>query len=240
MSHQELSTIELQILKNFFKALANDAKRETEAKLAPHVTAMVYDCLRRCYYSLTTPIDIIDLNGSIRTWIGRKLHETQIFPEGKMELQLEWKENNKTILTGRIDEFNGEIILDKKTTRRIPREPYPHHIKQVELYNLLLKKSLNQTAKYGAIMYMDVNEANVKAFVFPLTTNLDTLENEIRKKYVILEKSLKTGILPPRLIQQWEPGSVGLLCHYCSFYGRCWQEDYIDSFRLLSKSIQTL
>jgi len=171
-------------------------------------------------------------------WIGRKLHETQIFPGGKMELELEWKENDKTILVGRIDEFDGQTILDKKTTRHIPKEPHSHHIKQIELYNLLLKKCLNQTAKYGAIMYMDVNEADVKVFVFHLKSDLNALENEIRKKYAILEKSLKTGILPPRIIQQWEPGSISLICHYCSFYGRCWQEDYIDSFRFNFKPIE--
>jgi len=233
----ELRNTELQILNYFFKALANDAKQEARPTLTPHVTGIVYDCLRRCYYSLTTPIDTIDLKGSIRTWIGRKLHETQIFPGGQMELELEWKEDGKTILTGRLDEFDGKIILDKKTTRRIPREPYPHHIKQVELYNLLLKKNFNQTAKYGAIMYMDVSDASVKVFVFLLNTNLSALENEVRRKYEVLEKSLKTGILPPRIIQQWEPGSVGVVCGYCPFYGRCWQEDYMDSFRVLFKPV---
>lgn len=236
MSRQQLNTIELEVLKNFFKALAKDAKKESTPSFVPHVTSIVYNCIRRCYYSVTTPIDTIDLKGSIRTWIGRKLHETQILPNGKMELELNWRENNKTILTGRLDEYNGEVLLDKKTTRHIPKYPYPHHIKQIELYNLLLEKDLDQTAKYGAIMYVDINLADTKIFAFSLPQDLNVLEQEVKEKYAILDKALKTGVLPPRLIQQWEPGSIGLVCHYCNYYGRCWQEDYIDPFRCFAKT----
>jgi len=222
---------ELYIITQFFKSIAKEAQEsKREFPLVPRVTGMVYDCPRRIYYSLTTPIDIIDLKGAIRTWIGRKLHETQFLENSEMELELCWEVDGKKILVGHIDEYDESqsLILDKKTTRNIPKEVYEHHKKQVELYNFLLYKVKKKIAKYGAVMYINVDDANIKVFVFKLQTNFKELEEEVLKKYKIIEYSIKTNILPPRIVQQWAPGSIGLVCHYCPYFGRCWQEELID------------
>jgi hypothetical protein len=230
MEKLDLQLLEINLLTKFHSALGKDAKFHDEKRQSvpevPHVSSMVYDCLRRAYYDLTTSYSILDSQSSIRVWIGRKLHELQVIEGSMMEFYLAW--NN--ILQGTIDEYSENIILEKKTVRHTPTKIQEHHKKQVELYNLLLIKNDFEPATIGAIMYINVNDAHIKVFPFKLEKSLlIEYEKEILKKYEILSKCLKLKILPPRKIQQWQTGSIGTVCDYCRFYARCWQEDFIDT-----------
>jgi len=222
--------IELQILHQFHKALAKDSQETAGIRdLTPHVSAMVYDCLRRCYYQLTDPRDTIDLKGSIRTWVGRKVHTTQIL-NGEMELDLYWKEDGVGILRGRLDEYDGNVLLDKKSTRYTPKTPYEHHFAQTNLYNLLLHILRGESAKYLAIMYINIDNAEIKVFVRKANTQFDALRKQVKQKSLLLRSCIAKGILPPRIIQQWHPGSAKVVCEYCGYYGRCWKENFIDPY----------
>ena len=221
---ENLKKIELKILSAFHQSIAREelnrpAQFDTNI---PHVTSLVYDCVRKMYYDLVFQNERkIDLKGAIRTWIGRKLHTTR-FLNGELELALCWDK----YLQGVIDEYDYPILLDKKTVRAIPRLPRPHHVKQLEYYKLLLHKNNYRVDNLiGCLLYINVQSAEVKAYVFPLTKNLNDIEKEVIEKYTILQKSLQTGLLPPRVIQQWEYGSVSTVCDYCHHYGRCWSED---------------
>ena len=45
---------------------------------------------------------------------------------------------------------------DYKTTKRIPREPYEHHIEQLNIYAWLLKRAKGIKIKTAAIVYLDM------------------------------------------------------------------------------------
>jgi len=211
------------LIEKFHLALARESMKEEELheKGHPSVTGLVYDCLRRCYYQITYPDIIIDPKGAIRTWIGRKLHETSIL-EGEMELELEYKG-----IRGRIDEYKNGILLDKKTTRHIPREPYEHHIRQIEYYWVLCERN-GYHVDIAAIMYIDVDSAEIEVFPITLERSLEEIENEMLEKYKIIMECLKTGILPPRKMRTWSPDTSRMVCQYCSYYGICMRENYED------------
>ena len=173
------------------------------------VTALVYDCLRRAYYNAVVPEEIIDPAGKIRVLVGKKLHETQVFPVH--ELELEWRG-----IHGRIDEYDPErkLLVDKKTTRKIPREPYEHHIKQLLFYKVLMEHN-GYPVKKAAVLYIDVNSTDVVAYPVDLSAGFDmeAVEKEMLEKAGRLRRALKSGILPPR--------SMSWLCHYCAYFSWC-------------------
>jgi len=195
------------VLEAFYTAVFRECLEEHHPV---SVTALVYDCLRRAYYNAVVPEEIIDPAGKIRVWVGKKLHETRIFPVH--ELELEWRG-----IHGRIDEYDPErkLLVDKKTTRKIPREPYEHHVKQLLFYKVLMEHNGYPVEK-AAVLYIDVNSTDVVAYPVDLSTGFDmeAVEKEMLEKAEKLRKALKSGILPPR--------SMSWLCHYgCSFFSWC-------------------
>jgi len=197
---------DLEVLEAFYTAVFKEC---LEKHHPISVTALVYDCLRRAYYNAVVPEEIIDPAGKIRVWVGKKLHETQVFPVH--ELELEWRG-----IHGRIDEYDPErkLLVDKKTTRRIPKEPYEHHAKQLLFYKVLMEHNGYPVEK-ATVLYIDVNSTDVVAYPVDLSAGFDmeAVEKEMLGKADKLKKALKSGILPPR--------SMSWLCHYCSFFSWC-------------------
>jgi CRISPR/Cas system-associated exonuclease Cas4 (RecB family) len=223
MNNEELKYF---LIEKFHQAITREAEEDEElhSKGLPSVTSLCYECLRRAYYSITYPEIIIDPGGAIRTWIGRKLHETSILG-GMMELELRYPKENG--IAGRVDEYKDGILIDKKTTRRIPKEPYEHHITQIEYYWLLCERN-GFPVKMAAIIYINVDTAEIGVFPINFKRSLDEIEKELLQKYDIIIKALKTGILPPRKMRTWEPEGNRLVCEYCSYYSICMREDYDD------------
>lgn len=212
-----------RILEQFHLALAREA--ELEGKLhergKPFVTGLTSECLRYCYYELTCPNIIMDPRSAIRVWIGRQLHKTPILG-GVVEMELEYEG-----VVGRIDEIKDGVLIEKKIVRRIPRQPFPHHVKQVEYYWLLCQKN-NIHVKEAAIIYIDVGSAEVGVFQIELAKSLDEVEKELLQKRDAILKCLNMGILPPRKVATWDETTHTLICQYCEFYGLCMREDVLD------------
>lgn len=230
-----MNEFELKIIEKFFKAISReidetsntDEDIEIGTREKPFVTGLIYDCLRKLYYQLTIPERIIDPPGEVRTWIGKKLHETRILgDDAEVELELEYNG-----FIGKIDEYKDGILLEKKTTRHIPREPRPHHIKQCEFYKFLLEKNGRKVDKV-AIIYINVNTGEVVAFdITKSIRDLNEIEKEINEKLKIIKEALEYGILPPRKITTWDEKSNILVCNYCPYFGICIREDVIDERR---------
>jgi len=208
----DLEGQDLEVLEAFYKAVFRECMEEHHPI---SVTALVYDCLRRAYYNAVVPEEIIDPAGKIRVWIGKKLHETSIYPKSEIELSYRG-------VHGRVDEYDpsSKRIVDKKTTRRIPREPYEHHVKQLLFYKVLMERNGFPVEK-ATLLYIDVNSTDVAAYPIDLSgIDMEDVEMEMLDKAEKLRRALKSGILPPR--------SMSWLCHYCTYFSWCFL-DYIPS-----------
>jgi CRISPR/Cas system-associated exonuclease Cas4 (RecB family) len=222
----DLEQLKYFLIEKFHQAITAEAQKDEEfhSRGFPSVTGLCYECLRKAYYSITYPEVIIDPEGAIRTWIGKKLHETSILG-GQMEVELIYPKENGVI--GRIDEYKDGLLIDKKSTRHIPREPYEHHIKQIEYYRLLCERN-GLPVEMAALVYINVDTAEIGIFPIKFITDLDEIERELMQKYDVVMKALKTGILPPRKMRTWDPEGNKLICSYCPYYGICLREDFED------------
>lgn len=206
-----MSEEDLEVLERFYTAIFRETKEEHHPI---SVTQLVYECIRRGFYAAVVPEEIIESAGKIRTWIGKKLHETPIYP--RSEIELEYKG-----VHGRIDEYDPKTckLLEKKSTRRIPREPHEHHVRQMQYYRVLLEKN-GMPVKEAAILYIDVDSATATAYRVDINgVSIEEVEKEMLERAETLKKALKLGILPPR--------KVSWTCFgYCPFFGWCFL-DYI-------------
>jgi CRISPR/Cas system-associated exonuclease Cas4 (RecB family) len=234
-------SLEENIKRRFLKAIINDMeKNKGKEYIGTQVTDVSYDCNRRAYYNMkyrekgeNIGVGESDL---IRMWTGIKLHETPITENHEVDVEAYG-------IHGRIDEIiidvNTCIILDKKSTRNIPQKPYDHHIKQVKYYAVMLKhhklyEEIKGKKTYGAILYIDVDKAVTKCFVFDVDVNDKDIENEIKFKSVVLESSIKNNVLPePK--PSWE-------CGYCDFMVKCVKSEDIhtdtETIKKISSAIE--
>ena len=186
--------------------------REIEANKPPlekiNVTDLTFPCLRHAYYSKIFREERRGrLPELLAVWIGVKLHETKIFE--KSELELEYGG-----VYGRIDEYEDEILLEIKTTRAIPNKPYPHHVRQVSYYRVLLERN-GYPVKFAIILYINVNSLNAKPFVIFFDQPLEEVEKEMMSRKEALERAIKDSKIPPA--EPEEPWA----CDYCSFAYLC-------------------
>jgi CRISPR/Cas system-associated exonuclease Cas4 (RecB family) len=210
------------VKRRFLAAVVRDMEKDAEQLKGIQVTDICYDCLRRAYYQI-----IFRERGGeqeykgmresdwLRVWIGKKLHETDFSEVHELNV-------NALGVHGRIDEIvvdnNEVVVVDKKSTRKIPSRPYDHHVKQVQYYAALLRRSemwpmLQGKAFYGAVLYIDVAEGLSEVYVFPLNPEDVNVEREIAEKVAVLNRALKEG-RPP------EP-NAGWVCDYCDFLYHC-------------------
>ena len=154
------------------------------------------------------------LDTALVLWAGKKLHETGM--DGcEHEVPVEMELGGVRVV-GRIDELcdGGDLVVDKKSTRRLPSRPYEHHVYQVLLYALALTKMGRRRPRRGAIVYIDVAGLDVAAYEFPITQSmLDAVEREATRRAQLLARALREGRPPPP--------SPGWLCRYCSYVRRC-------------------
>lgn len=188
----------------FYEAVFKDLKSDREGI---HVSHLIYDCLRRAYYDITTDTPF-DLDGGMRMWIGKKLHELPV--SDNPELTLKWEG-----ITGTVDEYQDGHFCDLKTTRNVPRSPNSHHVKQLEMYRVLLEKSGHEVES-ASMLYIDVTTTQVIEFPVKFKRKIETVEKEMLEKKAKLETALERGWLPER--------HLGWLCRYCNYSSRCFTE----------------
>lgn len=224
MLNQRDEVLRTEILEKFYLSLFREEKKETKERSIP-VTGLIYECLRRCVYSIIIPEPLLDTRGSIRVWIGRKLHETPIFVNGEHELEILWTPEGGAIpIKGRIDELWGNLLIEKKTTRRIPSRPREHHVRQLEYYRVLLAKN-GREVRRAAVIYVDVDSCRAQVYLVDFARSVNEVEKEMIEKYKVITKSLETGILPPRIVRAWETGGMTTVCEYCPYFGICMTEE---------------
>lgn len=206
----------------FLKKVAEDLKSE---RTGIHVSDLVYDCLRRAYYGKKYGEVLEDLGMEgvkgldeatmLTFWIGHKLHEIKLSDMHEYTMEVEG-------IVGTADEIlkigDEYIILDKKTTRRLPNSPYEHHVKQVEYYSAMFYKVHGINVRLGAILYIDVSNKKSKVFVFKLRENKDSVLKEMIQRKEEIEKALKSDEVPS--------AKVSWLCDYCSFFEKCVMDGY--------------
>lgn len=209
---------ENKIIEHFYRALfAESTYHQPPGTVS--VTSLSFPCLRRAVLDLLLPKREIDPEGLIRTWIGRKLHETLILGK-KGEIEVSWSG-----VFGRVDEYDPDegVLLEKKTTRSPPSEPREHHVTQVEYYKVLLEHN-GMPVSRAYIAYIDVDAATIKAFPVPMRPMEEIEEEMLEKKSKVLE-CVSMRILPPREVGFWEERSKRTYCSYCSYFVDCFASD---------------
>jgi len=189
----------MNIQEKIFEAIVDGPRRE-----GIHVTELVYDCLRKGYYAHHYGEGFFDIKTLTTFWIGKALHKTKILKHNEMTLK--WNG-----IVGTVDDYEKGVLIDKKTTTFTPKDPWKHHIKQLEYYALLLTKN-NIPFKEAHIVYINITDK--KFTIFPVKIrDFETIEKEIIRKKEIFEKALKDSKSPTR--------KVGWLCSYCSYASVC-------------------
>jgi len=169
-----------------------------------HVTSLVYDCLRRCYYNVTKEAKF-DNVVQMKLNIGQVVHRCFRLDDATHELKLTWDG-----IVGAIDVYDpntGELV-DLKTSftpgQYVKELPYTHHRIQVEYYALLLSKN-NMKITKATILYVPHNVAK-EVTLRPL----EEIEKEVTAKVEIV----KAGTLPTGTFASRE-------CRFCPFLGDC-------------------
>lgn len=207
------------VLGRFWLASIKYLEEQSGDRSSIHVTDLVYDCMRRAYYDKVVGDAITESKGLMIVWIGQLLHSMPMCEEHEVSVSYEFeREGRKYRIEGRIDElcvFDGRlVVVDKKTTRDIPRSPYEHHVKQVLMYSFILWKTRGVKPSYVSILYIDVASGQADAFVIPVEEmSLSIIGREMEDKAVELASALESG-KPPRAVRGW-------LCGYCSHFKRC-------------------
>jgi len=192
--------------------LLNAITREIERARPPldriNVTDLSFPCLRHAYYSKVFHSERRGkFNELLAMWIGIKLHETKILE--KSELALEYMG-----IYGRVDEYEDGVLLEIKTTRSLPSKPYPHHVRQVNYYRVLLERN-GYAVRFGVILYINVYTLDTKTFIIFFDQPLEDVEREMLDKKKRLEEALRSKSPPPQIPE--EPWA----CDYCIYAYMC-------------------
>jgi len=176
------------------------------------VTSIASECLRRSYYYKTLG-NTYDLFGAIRMAVGKAFHEIPVYREGH-EVKIEW--NGVTGVIDEYDEVRG-ILIEKKThSGGLPRQPYSHHVKQVEIYAAMLSAN-NKPLTAAFIVYFDVSQHTLRVFPVTFERPTEVVLAEIEERKRILQEALDSNTPPKR--------QVCWMCHgYCPFVQRCFNE----------------
>jgi len=216
---ERMKDLENEIKFSFLRKVLEELKDDRRNEI--HVTDLVYNCIRRAYYSkkygFTSDEDIsgFDEQSMLTLWIGKKLHEIKLSDKHEFEIEFEG-------IKGSIDEIlhigDELIILDKKTTRKIPSSPYEHHIRQIEYYAAMYYAIYGIDVRYGAVLYIDVANKKSVVHVFTLSGDKEQILKEMIEKKEKLEDAIKNNKVPE--------AKVSWLCDYCGHFERCIIDGY--------------
>lgn len=194
----------MNVLQRFYESIAPSFSRGQEI----HVSDIVYDCLRRCYYQILfrdpKKIRDLDIHTMIRFWIGSAIDSQRILE--KQHVRLTWKE-----IHGEVDEYENGIVLEKKHTSYFMKElPYQYK-RQVEYYCPMLYYN-NFPVKEVHILLINVSAAEAFDFLIRIRP-IEDIAAEMLFKRDIIKYSLKTENPPPY--------TVGVDCKFCKAASEC-------------------
>ena len=195
---------EVSLLDRYRGLLTTDNPRE----YGFHVTSLVYDCLRRCFYNVTTKAKF-DIVTQIKLNLGSLIHKHYRLDGATHELKLTWDG-----ITGSLDVYlpdTGEL-LDLKSiwtpSAYIKELPYVHHARQIEYYCLLLAKN-NLRVGPAMVLYVPINVAKTIE-VRPISE----IEAEVTAKVAAVKEAQETKIPPLGVLKSRE-------CRFCPFLKLC-------------------
>lgn len=188
---------------------------------------ILHNCLRKAWFQHTVGDKELDTETKITFWIGHKLHELALGEENELKLMKKDRPVGTLDDLIKLDYHDEEIIIivDKKTTRQIPKKINDHHKKQIEYYAALLYEAFDIKADYGAALYIDVGGkfTSVKAFAID---DIDNIHEEMMERYRTLDGCIIMNIPPPRIVTWLCNGKNKYGRKYCPFVDIC--ESYGD------------
>jgi len=212
-SIEEQGDFSLGLKSLFFQRIVQEMFHESSVRKDEiHVSDLVYDCLRRTYLRKKIPIPLMDYQSILRVWIGRQVH---LFPILEYhELALEWKG-----IKCRIDEYEDGFLLDKKTTRNIPKQVRPHHELQLDYYRAVADAN-GYPVIIAAIAYINVGSGiDIEIKPVKFDREVEVVKEEILRKKEKFQESLDSKSLPKR--------QIGWLCQYCNYCNLCFLKDTV-------------
>jgi CRISPR/Cas system-associated exonuclease Cas4 (RecB family) len=200
---------EQDITARFYHAVYKSVMEDRSKEI--HVSDILYECLRRAWYSKHLPPRFTRDTAMI-FWIGDQLHLTPI--SKTHELSLSWYG-----IHGTIDEYIDGFIIDKKSCRSLPKYPYSNHVKQVEYYSALMENN-GYEVQGGFMLYIFVGTKDEKPKAKVLRVQLReprVIESEMMHQTDQLSRALEDEAIPPRVI--------GWSCDYCDWNAECFSNE---------------
>lgn len=210
-----------------FKKAQSDKVLSSERTYAVHVSNLTGACMRKPWYEFHQPEQPVDYASICNFFLGTILHENvELGERNEVPVSANIRtmtpinageindENFYDCITGTIDDLvdvDGEtIIVDKKTANRIPEQPAPVYVIQINIYKLLLHINEKIEINRGAILYLDKPSSfrESKCFVFDLMS-LDEIKKMITDKL----DQLKMDSEPRRIVTD--------KCNWCPFLKTC-------------------
>jgi len=163
----------------------------------------VSQCLRRAWFQRVmggAPSD----ESVVLMIMGDDVHYLmrEMVAVGEGEVRCEKTLENGVIIRGRVDRIIGDAVVEFKTCAAIPKQPYDHHVDQVQLYMWLLGKK--------KAYVVCVSKINGKVKAFKVEPDLKRVE-ELLERSRLLSKHLREGTIPEK--------EEGKLCNYCEYKG---------------------
>ena len=199
-----MSGVEERIIGAIKKGLKRIWEKESEDhEWSPgrYYPSQIGYCLRRQFYSYlegeeptSEQLAIFATGRSIHEIVAESLRESGVIRVESVEKTVSVDINNEVTLSGRVDillaEVDGrKIIVEVKSTSKVPSSPYEHHLMQIQVY--LRALSLNE----GVILYWDKRRGRLKAFS---VTRDDDIFKRVAERALVLHESIKRGRPPPK------------------------------------------
>jgi len=227
MDDVNIEEVEHFVEESFYKGVRkfSDGEQKKRVRTSLHISSMSYDCSRKLWYEIVTQRDSeLDEEGLYRTWIGTKLHETEMF-NSKHEIKVKYASDNFSVkVGGQIDEilnYKGKkIIVDKKFVSRLPTEMREHHKRQVYYYMLLYEHQKKQKIDYVAVFYflptVDYRWSKKRYVAF-----VDEVTEDTRKQYKDRFEQVLKEVSDGLMKNELPPFTVSWYCNYCPFRVAC-------------------
>lgn len=213
-----------------FRSAQNNFLSSGTREVGYHVTDLCKPCMRNVFYTKRQvkgssslygdTLSVLYCGNAIHAASDLKgeLHEFKMFYDIKNNVSLDKAEFDKlsdenkwNVVVGTCDDVvktaDGEYtVVDKKTwlSKGYKKtSPSEDHVSQVNIYKLMLQKSVGITAKYGCILYLDLEDriAKPQPMAFELN-DLNEITADVVNNWTILEQARKNKQVPPR-VRNW-------------------------------------
>lgn len=196
------------ILDDYLRRLVSEDSFHTYevGEYYPHMLGL---CPRKGYYDYVYGPRLSD-RGVRYVNLGITLHDFILrgFAERgyRIEVPFEFRVNDEVRIRGRIDGVSIDHVLELKTTSRLPKEPYPHHVAQVSLY----MRALDRQRAY--ILYVSRNDLSRRVFEVPFDEA--AFDRAVSTALRIHDALVKGSPPDPDPVADWE-------CRDCPYKKHC-------------------